>query len=239
MSARGTADVVDVVEGPEAIRQRFEQLQLSARQEVMAFVKAPATVVSTAQNVAEDEAVARGVRYRVLLERAMFDSEPGMFEQLSGAIAAGEELRVADSVPLKLLIVDHELAFVPIGAADAPLSGALLIRQSGLLDALTALFESEWNNANELMVSAGALAEITPDAIDDVDAQILGLLLAGLNDQAVAYQLKTSLRTVQRRVRHLMDLARVETRMQLGWQAARLGWSQPSAEDTGAPSAAG
>ena len=225
---RGATDVFDVVQGREAIRQRFEQLQLSARREVMAFVKAPATVVSTAQNTAEDEAVARGVRYRVLLEREMLDAEPGIFEQLAGAIEAGEELRITDSVPLKLLIVDNELAFVPVGPAETPMSGALLVRQSGLLDALRALFESEWSNANELVVSAGAIEEITPGAIDDADAQILSLLLAGLNDQAVAYQLKTSLRTVQRRVRHLMDLARVETRMQLGWQAARLGWSRPT-----------
>ena len=80
----------------------------------------------------------------------------------------------------------------------------------------------------EIVVSAGEIGEIAPDAIDDVDAQLLSLLLAGLNDKAVAYQLGTSLRTVQRRVSHLMDLARVETRMQLGWQAARLGWSPSS-----------
>ena len=121
---RGTADVVDVVQGREAIRKRFEQLQLAARHEVMAFVKAPAAVVSTAQNTAEDEAVARGVHYRVLLEREMLDVEPGMFEQLAGAVAAGEEIRVTDSLPLKLLVVDHELAFVPIGPAEAAGSGA-------------------------------------------------------------------------------------------------------------------
>ena len=80
---RGTADVVDVVQGREAIRKRFEQLQLSARHEVMAFVKAPAAVVSTAQNTAEDEAVARGVHYRMLLEREILNVETGMFEQLA------------------------------------------------------------------------------------------------------------------------------------------------------------
>lgn len=223
LSDRGAADVVDVVEGPEAIRHRFEQLHRAARQEVMAFVKAPTAVVSATETSAEDEAVARGVRYRVLLERAMLD-EPGMYEQITAAIEAGERIRVTDSLPIKLLVIDHELAFVPIGQTEAPVAGALLVRQSGLLDALAALFESEWTNAVEIAVSAGAIGEITPDAIDDLDAQILSLLLAGLNDQAVAHRLETSLRTVQRRVRHLMDLARVETRMQLGWQAARLGW---------------
>ena len=74
---RASADVVDVVEGAEAMRQRFEQLQMTAREEVMAFVKAPVAVTPTAENTAEDEAVARGVRYRVLLERAMLEEEPG------------------------------------------------------------------------------------------------------------------------------------------------------------------
>ena len=76
----------------------------------------------------------------------------------------------------------------------------MIVRQSGLLDALCALFESEWSNATEIVVSAETIDEISPGAIDDVDAQILSLLLSGLNDQAVAFQLKTSLRTVQRRI---------------------------------------
>ena len=53
---------------------------------------------------------------------------------------------------------------------------------------------------------------------------MVNLLLAGLSDQAVATQLGLSLRTVQRRLRHLQDLAGVQTRMQLGWYAARHDW---------------
>jgi hypothetical protein len=41
--------------------------------------------------------------------------------------------------------------------------------------------------------------------------RILGLLLAGLTDQAIGNQLKLSLRTVQRRVRALMDQVGAET----------------------------
>jgi hypothetical protein len=43
-------------------------------------------------------------------------------------------------------------------------------------------------------------------------------------DEAVATPLGTSLRTVQRRVRHLMELTGGRTRMQLGFPVARLGW---------------
>ena len=225
---RATADVVDVVRGPEAIRQRFEQLQLAAREEVMAFVKAPTSLVSTAENTAEDEAVARGVRYRVLLEREMLDEEPGLFDHLVGAVAAGEEVRMTETVPIKLLIVDHEFAFVPMGTADAPVHGALLVRRSGLLDALCALYESEWSKGIDINVSGRSHAELELGPLDDVDAQVLSLLLVGLNDQAIAFHLRTSLRTVQRRVRHLMDRAGARTRTQLGWKAARLGWSPPA-----------
>ncbi|MFU8853066.1 hypothetical protein ACNAW0_19065 [Micromonospora sp. SL1-18] len=53
-------------------------------------------------------------------------------------------------------------------------------------------------------------------------------MLTGLTDQALATQLRTSLRTVQRRVGHLMDIAKVRTRIQLGFQAARRGWLEAS-----------
>ena len=86
-------------------------------------------------------------------------------------------------------------------------------------------------------MSAETIDEISPPAIDDVDAQVLSLLLSGLNDQAMAFHLEASLRTIQRRVRHLMDLVGVETRMQLGWQAARLGWSNPTTSASASPSA--
>lgn len=52
----------------------------------------------------------------------------------------------------------------------------------------------------------------------------MSLLLAGLSDEAIALHLEKSARTVQRRVRGLMSVANVGTRMQLAWEAARQGW---------------
>jgi DNA-binding NarL/FixJ family response regulator len=67
--------------------------------------------------------------------------------------------------------------------------------------------------------------ETRPDHIDDLDAQVLALLLSGLTDQAIAGQLRLSLRTVQRRISQLMIKAGVATRIQLGWHAAQKGWA--------------
>jgi len=66
--------------------------------------------------------------------------------------------------------------------------------------------------------------EGSSDGLAELDARILGLPLAGLTDQAVANQLNLSMRTVQRRVRALMDLVSADTRLQLGFHAARTGW---------------
>ncbi|MFE7618335.1 helix-turn-helix domain-containing protein [Streptomyces sp. NPDC057496] len=229
---RGVTEVVDVIHGTEAIREHVRRIQLGARQEIMNFVKAP---LFSPGNMTDDTAIERGIRYRVIVERALFGGEGPSFGEIAQAQASGEEVRIADTVPLKLFIVDRELAIAPLlGSANAAKAGALLVHESSLLDALIALFESEWNRATSFATSAGALRNVP--AIDDLDAQVLSLSLTGLTDQAIATQLRTSLRTVQRRIRHLMDIAGVHNRMQLGFHAARAGWLEAEQNGGGAAS---
>jgi len=173
--------------------------------------------------------VARGVRYRVVVDRVFLDTGTLRVDDVAAAIEHGEDVRFSERVPIKLFIIDRRLAFVPIqtvvdseGSDVAPdLVGALVIHPSGLLDALIALFESVWRDATPF-ARPGEHAASTD--LDHQDARILGLMLAGLTDQSVANQLGLSLRTVQRRVKVLMDIAGVSTRIQLGWHAARKGW---------------
>lgn len=54
---------------------------------------------------------------------------------------------------------------------------------------------------------------------------MLALVLAGLTDEAAASRLGVSRRTVQRRIAELMAKAGVDSRIQLGWHAARRGWA--------------
>lgn len=227
-AGRGPTDVVDVIRGDDAVRHRFEQLQLGARERVDAFVRPPVIVTSSQENSAEGQAVARGVQYRVVVERSMLESQAVTVEEAVEATEAGEEIRFAQRVPLKLIIIDRRLALMPL-TSSGDVVGALLVRESTLLDALLALFENVWDRATPLLLGASGLTGDVAHQVDDDDARVLGLMLAGLTDQAVANQLGTSLRTVQRRVRALMDLAEVETRVQLGWHAALNGWVRPDA----------
>jgi DNA-binding NarL/FixJ family response regulator len=100
------------------------------------------------------------------------------------------------------------------------------VQRSGVLAALDALFEMVWQQAYPLELSKvdGAVLEHGAEAPTALDRKLLALLVVGLTDQAVASQLDLSLRTVQRRLRFLMDLTGAESRLQLGWHAARNGW---------------
>ncbi len=220
--------LIEVVTGIDPIRHRYQQVQQAASSELRSFVTAPFVAVKIGENAAEPAAVDRGVRIRAVLERAVLD-EPGATAEVVDSLRNGLELRVADELPIKLVLADSDLALVPLTSALAGEPGAVLLQRSGLVAALEALFESVWQRAYPLELShlsgVPATSEGEDGAPTAVDRQILSLLLAGLTDQAVASQLDLSLRTLQRRLRHLQDLAGVQSRMQLGWYAARHDWA--------------
>jgi predicted transcriptional regulator/DNA-binding CsgD family transcriptional regulator len=220
------AELVEVVYGREAIAQRFAQLQLSARREVLGLMREPSFAVTAKENIAEQTALTGGVEYRVVYDAALLEL-PGDPYQISQSIRGGEQARVAAEVPVKMVLVDRSLAVVPLEStrSDGEPS-AILVHASGLLDVLVAFFEMIWAAATPLYATPdGAVPPERPGSEpSEQDRQLLSLLLAGLTDQAIALQLGTSMRTVQRRVRDLIELAGVRTRLQLAWQAAYRGW---------------
>jgi sugar-specific transcriptional regulator TrmB len=221
---RTVTDVIDVVTGSAAVAQRFAQLQRSARTEVLALVRSGVAVVSAQENTEQDRAAERGVAFRVVLERTALE-QPGIFANAEEAMALGQQVRVVEQLALRMIVVDRELALVPLTASAAegrgPV-GALMVHPSGLLDALLALFDHTWATAHPLGADGTDAAE--RDGLDEVDLRVLTLLLSGLTDQAVGSQLGLSVRSIQRRVAALMETCEVHTRIQLGLQAQKRGW---------------
>ena len=83
--------------------------------------------------------------------------------------------------------------------------------------ALNALFDHLWTLGSPLhRVDSGSAAE-------QRDQLILSLLAAGAPDATIARQTGVSQRTVERRVRALMDQLGASTRFQAGVQAGRRG----------------
>ncbi|QJT04900.1 helix-turn-helix transcriptional regulator [Streptomyces asoensis] len=215
-------DLVEVVTGAAAVTQRFLQIQLGASEEVCALVTGTPVAVTGGENDAEERATARGVRYRVVLERAVLDQPDGMTE-LTAALGRDEQVRVVDQVPTKLVVADRSLALVPLTGRSAE-PAALVVHASGLLELLSGLFESVWREALPLRLGTAGVVEHAQDGPDATDLEILSLLLAGMTDASAAKQLDLGLRTVQRRVKGLMELTGVTTRLQLGWHAYERGW---------------
>ncbi|WP_245730343.1 winged helix-turn-helix domain-containing protein [Micromonospora pallida] len=228
VAGRTIDELIEVVTGVDAVRHRFAQVQHAARTEVRSFVTLPFIAVPPGSNAVESVAVGQGVRFRVVVDRPAL-AEPGVVAETLESLRSGVQVRVVESLPIKLILADAELALVPLTATPGGEPGAVLLHRTGLLAAMDALFEIVWRHAHPLEVSAAGEASDHaiggPDSPTELDRRILALLLAGLTDQVVAAQLDLSLRTLQRRLRHLMDLAGVETRMQLGWHAARHGWA--------------
>ncbi|MYR46733.1 LuxR family transcriptional regulator [Streptomyces sp. SID5910] len=215
-------DLVEVVIGAAAVARRFLQLQLGAAEEVCALVTGKPVAVTGMENDAEEQAAERGVRYRVVVERSVLDMPTGITE-LTAALGRDEQVRVVDRVPTKLVIADRSLALVPLTAHSAE-PAALVVHASGLLELLSGLFDAVWRDALPLRLGASGVTEQEPDGPDGTDLEILSLLLAGLTDASVAKQLDLGLRTVQRRVKRLMELTGVTTRLQLGWHAYERDW---------------
>jgi DNA-binding CsgD family transcriptional regulator len=205
---------IQLVRGREAVAHRFHQLQRVARHELLILDKPPYVVEPNGgRHALQRELQARGVRCRTVYDREALDGA-GQFDDLKQSTPAGEPARVVTGLPMKLVIVDRRLGLVPyeLPAGDH----SLLLRSSALLSGLVTLFEGLWERATPLW--PGAEESLTTD-----DQQLLALLAAGLTDQAIARKLGVAKRTVERRIRRLMDSLGAQTRFQAGLQAATRG----------------
>jgi DNA-binding CsgD family transcriptional regulator len=216
----GPHEVIEVVTTREATALRWEQLQRSAREQVRSFDRPPYVSSSLDTNPVEEEMLAAGVAYRCVYHPAGF-AIPGRPAAMRTMIAAGEQARVTESVPVKMFIADDQMGLIPLevgGNAEA----SLIIRASSMLDTLVALFDLVWERAIPIHADGDLPSPGTGPSQEE--AALLGLLAAGLTDAAIARHLGSHPRTVQRRVRELLDRLDAGTRFQAGLQAVRRGW---------------
>jgi sugar-specific transcriptional regulator TrmB/DNA-binding CsgD family transcriptional regulator len=218
----GFESPVEMVNGRSAVGQRFVQIQQLARRELLILDKPPYAGEEDGQHTLQQELRDRGVRNRTIYDRDALGPADRV-EKLRQLAVRGEEARVLPGVPMKLVIADRRVALAP---HDRPGDTAVLVRSSALLDGLVTLFETLWEQATPLWPQQRwtAMHEAGPlDALSTRDQQLLALLAAGLTDQAIARKLGVALRTVERRVRRMMDGLGARTRFQAGLQAAGRG----------------
>lgn len=211
------ADMIELIEGEQAVVEHVVRLQLGARQEVL-IVDCPPYLYSPAPgNPQEAQSMRRGVRYRAIYHAPILD-EPGRMKDLLANTAAGEHARVLPSVRMKMIIADRRLALIPVSFDATELHSLILVHASPLLYALVTSFEHLWEQAIPLARSHN------DGGPGKSDHAMLTMLAAGMKDRAIARALGITERSVTRRVTHLLNTLGATTRFQAALQAARRGW---------------
>ncbi|MFG2819956.1 helix-turn-helix domain-containing protein [Kitasatospora sp. NPDC048365] len=208
---------VEVVQGAEANLRCLLRAQLDAVEEVLILDRPPYVAEAGTREQAEVqlELMARGVGYRTVYDRAALEEpdQPATARRLG---RSGERARVVDGLPMKLVVVDRRTALVPFVLGEEPQT--VVLRDSPLLAGLLALFEAQWE-AGAPLWSAGPPS----DGLSEEDLQLLGFAAAGYTDELIAGKLGVNKRTVERRMRRLMDSLGARTRFQAGLQAGLRG----------------
>lgn len=213
---------VELLNSIEAERRVFEQMHLTAQEEVIVLVRPPIRVSrleGSRDCETQRQAQSRGVRYRSIVDAEWLEL-PGAAKRSLEDIRAGEEMRSLGTLPFKMAMVDRRIAIIPLDYEGN--SPSLLVRSSALLNALHSLFEMLWERAAPVSLSDSDQIYIeSPDSELPREAgELVSLLAAGMNDKGIASELGISSSTFSRRIVELMKALDARTRFQLGWLAA-------------------
>ncbi|MEV0675178.1 helix-turn-helix domain-containing protein [Actinosynnema sp. NPDC050436] len=206
-------DLVELLEGGPAVRHHIAQLQLSAREEVRLVDCPPYLGGVPEHNVAELQALRRGVAYRTIYHVPALDN-PARLAEIAAYTEAGEEARALPDVRMKMMIADRRVALIPLSFEASETGVRILVHRSPLLDALITCFDLLWERATPIGTALRGTHR---------DKEVLALLAAGMKDAAIMRSLGMTQRTLTRRVAALLDDLGATTRFQAGIHAARRG----------------
>jgi DNA-binding CsgD family transcriptional regulator len=211
---------VTTLHGADAVRNKLTELAESCRDEVWSFN--PGGMQSHEQleraRPLNKATLARGVTMRaVYLDSARNDRLTG--EHLRDLVDWGAEVRTVPVLPVRMIVIDREMALVPFDERNTSL-GALLVQSRGLVAGLVSLFLTTWRIARPL----GTRACRAPDGLSVQERNAMLLWAQGCTDAAVARRLGVSHRTVRRMSESVSSMVSARSRFELGARAMALGW---------------
>jgi DNA-binding CsgD family transcriptional regulator len=146
----------------------------------------------------------------------LYDAEGFAVSGLWRRASLAGSARLFPDLPFSLVVGDG-LGVVPMLDGSPQ---ALVISPSPLLAVLRLVADTLWRAG----LAVPERAPSCPPGPSEEDRQLLTLLSAGLSDRAIARELNLSVRTVERRMRRLLECLGARSRFQAGVQAAARGW---------------
>jgi sugar-specific transcriptional regulator TrmB len=208
------------IDGRERVLEVLTELFARCYQEALNVLPGPPVRADRLADAAPGDLaiLQRGVSFRTLYTREQLADEP-MLNYMRMMRRHGAEVRVADTLPHRLVIFDRTISFLPVDPRR-PALGALVVREPAITANLVMLFESLWSGAQELEEAVTAAA---PGA-SELDRSVLMLMSSGVKDEAAARQLGISDRTYRRHVADILIRLGASSRFQAGVEAVRRGW---------------
>lgn len=213
-------DVVERIEGIDAVRARLGELAQLAQRECLSLLPGGPQQPDTmdASKPLDQQALERGVVIRNIYQDSVRNSS-STIEYVEWFAALGGEVRTVPALPMLMVVVDSAIALVPADPDDAR-AGALELRGLGAVSAMRALFEQFW----AVGVEWGRSTPLDERGLSPQELALLEILAEGSTDQSAAHQLGVSLRTVRRMVSDLSARLGARSRFEAGVLAARCGW---------------
>lgn len=201
----------------EEMTRLFSALQLSASRKVDALDNGDYCDATHGQSPSQSRALASGVAYRVVYSTGIFDQDAHL-EATLRAIDQGENARVSDHVPCRVLIRDNEEALVIArGYPDVEQLG-FHSTHPAVVGHFRDLFETIWTRA--LPVTEHRLDAV--GVLTSEQIELLKYLVLGRTDASIARSLGLSTRTVQRQIQTIQLRLGARGRFQFGLRVGRL-----------------
>ncbi|MBP2706795.1 LuxR family transcriptional regulator [Microbispora sp. RL4-1S] len=222
-----SGDVLERLADIDAIRERLVQLSSDARHEFLSLLPVGALSAESmaASRPLDERMLDRGVDVRAVFLDTV-DRDRATSSYARWLMWRGAQVRTVPMVPIRMVIVDREVAMVPVDPAHSAL-GAVLVRGEGVVVAMSTLFDLMWERGRDF----GASRTRDRHGLTDQERELLGLLYKGHTDEAVARKLGISLRTCRRITADLTNRLGARSRFEAGARAAERGWFRSPATE--------
>lgn len=153
---RGTLDFLRIVSEPGQTATQYRQMLRDVQREYVEFSRPPYAVDPLDEQLVK-QARARGVSCRLLLEAGTLDEDHQA--RLMEFAAAGVEVRLTESLPMKLAVFDGSQGLVALldPVITKPTWTSVVFDHHGMGEAMVGLFEEHWRRATRMAVpEAGA-----------------------------------------------------------------------------------
>jgi hypothetical protein len=213
---------VEVLRGRAVVNARLQELATRTRTEAISLhAGGPPTeeVLATART-ADLDLLARGVEVRVVNPQHYLVHQPEMQEYADLLGENGAQVRFAEAVPHRLVVLDGTHAVLPADQHD-PGAGALLVREPLLVRSLRFLALRIFRRG---LTAEQWRASTTTYEPSPVERRVLVLMSTGVTDEVAAKRLGITDRQFRRYVARLLDALDAGSRFQAGVRAVERGW---------------